>query len=190
MGVGGRHSHRSQHPCSSCASEIARLLAADAYFAKAVESVARLEVFQLEQLAHFYLCILAFPYRVWKAPGPFQRLGARFHLDERVTGDQLLALCERSVAHRAFLAGIADAPTLGARLQSRAIEQHASLCQLLVVGRHRGHHLLVGKHTCLAVLASLDDDHESHWYLLESNGLGPCCYDEWRRPDSTARMAK
>src|SRR6267154_6666925 len=72
------------------------------------------KILHLEELPDLDLALLAVDGGVGKAPRPFRCLLARFHLDDRVTGDQLLRFGERPVDHGALRSRVLDAPALGA----------------------------------------------------------------------------
>src|SRR5262249_7174378 len=92
--------------------------------ARPVDGVAGSEVLELEQLAKLDLSFPSFAMGSGNALGPFDRLFPRLHLDQPVSGDQLLRLGEGPVDHRALSSGELDARPLRARLEPRAIEQH------------------------------------------------------------------
>src|SRR5262249_21776800 len=137
-------------------------LLADAHLAEAIDRLALAEILKLEQLADFDLAVLPVDRRIGEAPGPFQRLLARLHLDDGVAGDQLPGFGERAVEHAALAARIFDAPALGGRPQAARIEQHAGFHQLLVIVRHGGEQLLRRPDAGLGVLGGFDDNHETH----------------------------
>src|SRR3954453_24000357 len=95
------------------------------------------EVLQFIQLAHLDVAGDALADRIGEALGPLDRLVARAGLDQRVAGDQFLALGEGPVDDGALAAVVLHAPALAARLQARGIEQRAGAGELLVEARHR-----------------------------------------------------
>src|SRR5271166_2855158 len=100
---------------------------------RAVDIRAPTEVLQLEELAKLDLAFSCFAVRSGGAPGPFDRFFPRLHLDQPISGNQLLGLRkgpldDRSLASREF-----DARALRARLEPRQIEHHAGFRQFLVV---------------------------------------------------------
>src|SRR5258706_13676983 len=104
------------------------LSAAD--FLEALDFLARREVLELVERARLDLGLHAVDRGIRVAPGPLDRLLARFRPDDGVAGDELLGLRERTVDERALGSVVFDAPTLAARLQARGVEQHPSLLQL------------------------------------------------------------
>src|SRR4029077_13423211 len=77
--------------------ELRLLRAAHPHLAEALDRGTGLEVLELEHRPHFDLAFLAVDRRVGEATGPVERLLARFHVDDRVAGDQLLGFSERAV---------------------------------------------------------------------------------------------
>src|SRR6266480_2062505 len=145
------------------------LLLPDFHLAKALDRLARSEVFQLEELPDLDFGLSSVDGRIGKAPRPFHRLFARLHLDDGVAGDELLRLGKGPVDHGALRARVFDSPALRARLQARGIEQHSRLLQLLVVLLHLRHKLLGRHHARFRVLRGLDYHHESHVVLQSTN---------------------
>src|SRR5262245_25189054 len=125
-----------------------------------LDRLARPKVLQLEHLPDLDLADLLM--RIGAAPDPFDRLRKRLALQDPVTGDQLLGLCEGAVDHGARVARELDPCALGAWLQPVAIEHHAGLHHLLVEFRHCGECLLGGHLAGLGVPSGLDHHHESH----------------------------
>src|SRR4030095_12438376 len=81
-----------------------------------VDRLARGEVLQLEQLAKLDLALAAFSMRRGNPLGPLDRLVPGFHLDQPVTGDELLRLGEGPVDHARLAAGELDARALRGRV--------------------------------------------------------------------------
>src|SRR5262245_10808058 len=157
------------------------LLALLFHLAEALDAFAVAEVLELEQLAHLELRLAAVDRRVGEAPRPLHRLLARLHLDQGVARDQLLRLGERPVDHGALRSRVLHAPAGLAGLESRGVEQHARLLQLLMVFLHLVDQLLCGHHALLAVLRGLHDHHEPHGLLLQS-GSRKSLLSTLRRP--------
>src|SRR6185312_17308761 len=119
---------------------------------------------------------------------PLDRLGPRLHLPQPETGDQLLALGERAVDHRALPAVEAHTRAAGAGLQPVAGQHHAGLHQLLVVLAHRLEQRGVRQHAGFAVLVRFHDYHASHRRLSRESSLPRWRshgYDERRGAGST-----
>src|SRR5262249_10262138 len=93
------------------------LLAGQVEHAEALDVGAGAEVVEVIELAHLDLAILAGG--IGEESRPRDRLLARLALDQRVAGDQLLRFGEGAVDHGARVTAVADAPSLGARLQAR-----------------------------------------------------------------------
>src|SRR5262245_5751985 len=89
----------------------------DAHLAEAPGGLAVAEVLELEDLAHFDLAGAAVDRGVREASRPFERFVARARLDDRVAGDQFLALGEGAIDHAALSTVVAHAPALRAGLQ-------------------------------------------------------------------------
>src|SRR5882724_3578409 len=119
------------------------LLLSRFYLPKSFDRVARTEVVQFVQLAHFNFRFRSVAYGIRKTFAPLDRLFSRFGLDQRVPRDQLLRLGERPVYQFALSSGVLHAPALRGWLQPRRIEQHSSFREFLVVYRHRLKHLFL-----------------------------------------------
>src|SRR5262245_30195451 len=140
----------------------ARLLLCDLFGQAAVvlDRFAHAEVLQLEHWPDLDIANIVMG--IGAAPDPFDGLRKRLALQDPVTGDELLGLCEGAVDHGALVAGEPDARAFGAWLKPVAIEHHAGLHHLLVELRHGGEDLLRGHLAGLGVLGGLDHHHESH----------------------------
>src|SRR6185369_9624272 len=110
----------------------------DRQVAEAVDRSRGAELVELVERPDLDLSVRIRAERRGEALRPFDALRAGLHLNHGVARDELLAFRERPVDERAAAAVPAEPETLCARLQSVRIEQHAGLCELLVIGRHRG----------------------------------------------------
>src|SRR5205809_3429581 len=119
------------------------------------------EVVRFEHLANLHLALLE-----RGALQPRNRFVLRLDLPQPEPCDQLLGLGERTVDHRALLAGEPDASTLGARVEPLAREHHAGLDQLFVELRHFREDLGTRENARLRFLVRLHDYHEPHRPLL------------------------
>jgi pimeloyl-ACP methyl ester carboxylesterase len=71
--------------------------------------------------------------RIGEPSGPVERFLFRIHLNQRVAGDELLGLGERSVDEGSLAAGILDAKASRARMKSQCVQQDARLLQVHVI---------------------------------------------------------
>src|SRR5262245_46593923 len=125
---------------------------------------------EIVQLEHRPDLDLAIPVvRIGAAFDPFDRLGERAALQDPIAGHELLGLREWAVDYGALVTGFpelaavkAHARALGARLESVAIQHHASLDHLLVELRHSSERLLGWQHAGFGVLSRLNENHEPH----------------------------
>src|SRR5262245_28963052 len=125
---------------------------------------------EIVQLEHRPDLDLAVPVvRIGAAFDPFDRVGERAALQDPIAGHQLLGLRERAVDHGALVTGFAELAAvksypraLGTRLESVAVQHHASLDHLLVELRHGSERLLGWHHAGFGVLGRLNENHEPH----------------------------
>src|SRR5688572_24480745 len=109
------------------------LLGAHSNVAEALNRLARAEVFQLEELTDFNLPIRPLAGGIGEAIGPFHRLFLRFHLNERVAGNELLGFGKRPIDDSTLSSRVLDARPLRAWLEARGIEQDTGLDELFMV---------------------------------------------------------
>src|SRR4030095_9553840 len=73
--------------------------------------------------------------------------------------------------NRTLVPGKPDPFSLRARVETLSREQNSRLRKLLVVLAHFRQDLPIGQHARFRILVCLDDDHESHVYLLALFGV-------------------
>src|SRR5262245_53084445 len=125
---------------------------------------------EIVQLEHRPDLDLAVPVvRIGAAFDPFDRLGERAALQDPIAGHQLLGLREWAVDHGALVTGFAElaavkahACTLGAGLESVAVQHHASLDHVLVELRHGSERLLGWHHAGFGALGRLNENYKPH----------------------------
>src|SRR4051812_21604697 len=119
------------------------------------------EVGDVEQLADLDLRLTCTS-RIRAAPGPFDSLGLRFHVEDPESAHELPGLAERTIDDLFVLPRQVDARTLRARLQAITGEQDARVDELLVELSHL-HEGCHGRHLApLRSIGRLDYQHESH----------------------------
>src|ERR1700730_7245068 len=132
------------------------------HLAKAFDCLARTEVLELEEGTDLALALSAETQRgvnLYEALGPFDRLGLRRELEDRIAGDQLFRFRERSIGHHALTSREPHPRALRARLQPIAREEYAGLAAFLQERSHGPEGLLAREDARLRVLVGLDNAH-------------------------------